>query len=318
MHGLPQTALAHQHVWIAEKIAARYVHVAPTADLRAAGALGLAEAASRFQPRRGLRFSTYAWPWVKGAVLAELRRNHVVPVAEWTARKDSREGRSPRVVVVFGALDTDKGGATDDADQEEAADRDMRLRGVRIAVSRLADPGHRRVIEATLEGRTPEQIGEDLGLCEERVRQLLREATNEIRTELWDDTMDEDRMDEDELTSTDIAKIQDPNFYRTAQPLVRRLAVAVLEARNADDPSAATVAANERVLAAHEEQRRLSDELARARQTIDNQRERIAKLEGLLQTERERSKKARAATFARQNAAECRALLRQALKALQP
>jgi RNA polymerase sigma factor (sigma-70 family) len=321
MHGLPQPDLVREYFWIVEKFEAQYRAAAPGADLRAAGALGLVEAAARFQAGRGLRFSTYAWTWVKGAVLAELRRSHVVPVAEWTARKDKRQGRPPRVSVVFGALDSDDDApVSEPAEQEGDADRAMRLRGVQEACQRLEDPSHRFVVEETLGGQTPEQIAPRMGLGDERVRQLLREAQTLLADELWDETWETD-MSDDDLTPRDIALIQDPQFYATAQPLVRRLAVAALEARSRSDgreSPAELVAANERVLIAHEATLSLDRQMAQANRHIDTLRDRNAVLEGQVRDLRERLKKARAASFDRTNAVECRALLRKAMAALKP
>lgn len=323
MHGLPQSALVHEYMWIVEKFAAQYRAVARGADLRAAGALGLVEAAARFEPKRGLRFSTYAWTWVKGAVLAELRRSHVVPVAEWTARKDKRQGRPPRVMVVFGALDEDapESASFEPAEQEGDADHSMRLRGVRAAAEALEDPSHRQVVAGTLAGKTPEQIGETMGLGDERVRQLLREAQSLLAALMWDDTWEDERMDDDDLSASDLALIQDPAFYRTAQPLVRRLAVAVLEARKEEEdtePADAVVEANEQILAAHEKTWELEKALANAKASADKLRDRVQTLEVTLRTERDRLKAARAAAFDRVCANEVRGLLRQAMKALKP
>src|SRR4051812_28424171 len=48
-------------------------------NLEAAGVLGLVEAASRFDPQRGIRFETFAYPRIRGAVIDELRRNCPLP-----------------------------------------------------------------------------------------------------------------------------------------------------------------------------------------------------------------------------------------------
>jgi RNA polymerase sigma factor for flagellar operon FliA len=48
-------------------------------NLEAAGVLGLVEAANTFDPRRGIQFTTYAYPRIRGAVLDELRRNSPLP-----------------------------------------------------------------------------------------------------------------------------------------------------------------------------------------------------------------------------------------------
>ncbi|MBX9677695.1 MAG: sigma-70 family RNA polymerase sigma factor [Gemmataceae bacterium] len=48
-------------------------------NLEAAGALGLVEAANRFDPTRGIAFDAYAYRRIRGAVLDELRRNCPLP-----------------------------------------------------------------------------------------------------------------------------------------------------------------------------------------------------------------------------------------------
>ena len=48
-------------------------------ELVSAGTMGLIEALERFEPTRGLAFSTFAVPRVRGAILDELRRIDHVP-----------------------------------------------------------------------------------------------------------------------------------------------------------------------------------------------------------------------------------------------
>jgi RNA polymerase sigma factor for flagellar operon FliA len=48
-------------------------------NLEAAGALGLVEAAAKFDPTRTVQFKTYAFRRVRGAILDELRRNSPFP-----------------------------------------------------------------------------------------------------------------------------------------------------------------------------------------------------------------------------------------------
>jgi RNA polymerase sigma factor for flagellar operon FliA len=61
------------------KLLAHLPAVADVENLEAAGILGLVEAAGKFRPELGIRFGTYAYPRVRGAVLDELRRNHSLP-----------------------------------------------------------------------------------------------------------------------------------------------------------------------------------------------------------------------------------------------
>src|SRR5215470_10243134 len=48
-------------------------------NLESAGVLGLVEAANRFDPERGVKFETYAYPRIRGAVVDEMRRNSCLP-----------------------------------------------------------------------------------------------------------------------------------------------------------------------------------------------------------------------------------------------
>lgn len=48
-------------------------------NLEAAGVLGLVEAASKFDPARGVKFETFATYRIRGAVYDELRRNSLLP-----------------------------------------------------------------------------------------------------------------------------------------------------------------------------------------------------------------------------------------------
>ncbi len=48
-------------------------------NLEAAGVLGLVEAANRFDPARGVRFKTFAYTRIRGAIFDEMRRNCPFP-----------------------------------------------------------------------------------------------------------------------------------------------------------------------------------------------------------------------------------------------
>lgn len=176
MHGLPPADLIQRHTWIVEHFCARYRQLAREADLHAAGLHGLCEAAAKFEPARGRAFSTYAWNWVKGYVLSELRRSHVVPVPEHTARKAYAAGEPVRGVVVFGVPELPQ-----EDEQERQSDRAMRLRAVREAARDLSDKQMRRAVLLLLEGDSVEQIAKALRLPHTRVSELLAQAEGELR-----------------------------------------------------------------------------------------------------------------------------------------
>lgn len=75
--------LLRQHVGlvhhVARKLAAHLSTAANLDEMVSAGALGLVQAVDSFDQRRGLSFSTYAVPRIRGAILDELRKQDHVP-----------------------------------------------------------------------------------------------------------------------------------------------------------------------------------------------------------------------------------------------
>jgi RNA polymerase sigma factor for flagellar operon FliA len=103
------TSLTQQHVGLVHHVArqlARRLHDKVAIDeLVSAGAIGLMQAAASYEPARGLTFSTYAVPRIRGSMLDELRRHdHMSRGARRKARalaaaRESlthRFGREPR------------------------------------------------------------------------------------------------------------------------------------------------------------------------------------------------------------------------------
>lgn len=75
--------LLSEHINLVHHVA-RQIHRRVSTDVEldeliSAGTMGLIEALERFQPARGLAFSTFAVPRVRGAILDELRRIDHVP-----------------------------------------------------------------------------------------------------------------------------------------------------------------------------------------------------------------------------------------------
>jgi RNA polymerase sigma factor for flagellar operon FliA len=72
-----------EHLWLVRHILGRLLLHLPAGldleNLEAAGTLGLVEAAGKFDPRRGIKFKTFAFRRIRGAILDELRRNCPVP-----------------------------------------------------------------------------------------------------------------------------------------------------------------------------------------------------------------------------------------------
>src|SRR2546423_8232214 len=116
--GQTATALTQQHVGLVHHVArqlARRLHDKIDLDeLVSAGSIGLMQAAASYEPTRGLTFSTYAVPRIRGSMLDELRRqDHMSRGARRKARSiaSAREalthrlGREPKAAEVAAQLD---------------------------------------------------------------------------------------------------------------------------------------------------------------------------------------------------------------------
>ncbi len=75
--------LIESHLGLVRHILGKLVAQLPSGvdveNLESAGVLGLVEAANKFDPERGIKFETYAYTRVRGAILDELRRNCPLP-----------------------------------------------------------------------------------------------------------------------------------------------------------------------------------------------------------------------------------------------
>ena len=111
------TDLTSQHVGLVHHVArqlSRRLHDKVDLDeLVSAGSIGLMQAAASYEPARGLTFSTYAVPRIRGSMLDELRRHdHMSRGARRKARALSaaretltrRLGREPRAAEVAAEL----------------------------------------------------------------------------------------------------------------------------------------------------------------------------------------------------------------------
>jgi RNA polymerase sigma factor for flagellar operon FliA len=168
-------------------------------DLMSAGTVGLIRAARAFDPGRGVKFSTYAYHRVRGAILDEWRRNGSLPPAayrqlrhirqrhqelvselgypptaeELPASSDLPRARPPSGMSIVGVRtegvpdhSDSSPGPAEQAQTHEALDR-MRRRLAELPAR------YRRILrDYYLRKKSMKQIGRDLGLSESRVSQL--------------------------------------------------------------------------------------------------------------------------------------------------
>jgi RNA polymerase sigma factor (sigma-70 family) len=160
-------------------------------DLFQAGWLGVYHAAERFDPERGFKFSTYAQWWIRTfiqrAVMNE-RRTVRVPVHKQT---DAYK-RGERLHLDALSLDApvnanESGGDTwldllrSDSDPAADAEQSDLEALVDAAVEGLEEKDRRIIRSRFWRDRTLGEIGEDLGVSRERIRQ--REANGLERLE---------------------------------------------------------------------------------------------------------------------------------------
>jgi RNA polymerase nonessential primary-like sigma factor len=166
------------------------------ADLVQEGCLGLLQAAERFDPERGVRFSTYAVPWIRQAVdRAAQSHQRVVRIPRRVAAKpgDEGEGQPRPDLLPAASLDLPTGGAErladslpdPTADPERDAINAVLLEALSAALNRC--PRREREVIARrygLAGWSPqshEAIAGELGVCRERVRQIEASALRRLR-----------------------------------------------------------------------------------------------------------------------------------------
>lgn len=156
------------------------------------GNIGLMHAIKRFDVSRNLALSTFATHWIRQAIQrAEVDTGHMVRLPAHRVAK----GMQHAVVMSLDApVDGERGGrsfadvqASDEPGPHEVAEESEQ--GARLREA-LADLGwrHRTILRmrygVDCEPRTLAEIGEDLGLSRERIRQVEVEALRALKAAL--------------------------------------------------------------------------------------------------------------------------------------
>lgn len=190
-----------------DQVAARWGAVygrAPTSpshvrrdDLVQDAVVGLMRAVDLFEPGRDCAFSTYAMPWIEQAIRRAVQRHALVrppygmrdengdhpPTMALSTDAPANFGRGSRPGAKRDALDLlleDDALAAHDELEHVRHVSDLRRLYERRA-GRLR-PRERRILDRRLDGASLQQIGDEIGLTRERVRQLESAAMAIIRT----------------------------------------------------------------------------------------------------------------------------------------
>jgi RNA polymerase sigma factor for flagellar operon FliA len=213
-------------VHIANRVAARLPHERDRDDLVASGLMGLVEAASRFDPDRGMPFSAFAGLRIEGAILDSLRQADRLPRSLRHTQRSidaaesaltSRLGRLPtsqeiataaglslrelhdaRTLIAAGTLESIDRFCVDDtpalaeliADSPTSLDEQFGDResaaAVREAIQLLSERHRFVILGCMFEGRPLRELATTLGVTRSRVSQLKDEAIRQLRVHLSD------------------------------------------------------------------------------------------------------------------------------------
>ena len=200
--------LIADHVEIARRISLRIARNCPDwisrDDIVAAGLLGLAEAAERYDETRAEPFLSFAEKRIRGAVIDELRRGDVMP------RRMRRKARE--IGEAIQSLEQEHGEATD---EQIAAKLGVTLEEYRTNLEQIV---HVSVGALELDDDSvmpvASDIAADLSLSHRRATQRIRDALAQLDAR---DVLLLDLYYTQELTYTEIGEVLDVTRSRVCQ-----------------------------------------------------------------------------------------------------
>jgi len=165
---------AYQHLII--KIANGYKGQHDIMDLIIEGNIGLLEAAKRYQPRLGYKFSTYAYSYIKFYMIKHLSS---LPMIRLPKHGCVDIKNLPAVKSIDASVDEE--GNNLYSFIPAPGDTDFRSLQLEILVDNLA-PRLKRTIKMICKSKNMTQVGHKMGISRERVRQLRNKAIIEMQT----------------------------------------------------------------------------------------------------------------------------------------
>lgn len=201
--------IVHAYARLCYRIASNYSknpdHIE---DLAQEGSFGILRALDKFDPERGVKFSTYSRFWIHNFIAA--RASQVVGIISVPSRAfiDARMGRIPpgrndhavAAAQPFVALDSaigDSGGEsvmdkmscprpTPEESVSEVTAQDAYRSAIAAAMASLSDRERSVVADRRLSDppRTLEEISEDFGVTRERIRQIEMAAMSKLKSAL--------------------------------------------------------------------------------------------------------------------------------------
>lgn len=163
-------------------------------DLIQAGALGLMRALQLFNPERGCAFSTYAGLWIKQAIGRELQKHDRcvrLPVHVLAKRFAAGELRRERARSFDAPLAPSEGNESlhdilpsENTDPIARLDAESESAELAEAMARLTERERFVLRRRFWSEMTLEQIGAELGVTRERIRQIEARALEKLKKRL--------------------------------------------------------------------------------------------------------------------------------------
>lgn len=162
-------------------------------DAIQAGFLGLMRAARKYDPAKGVAFSTYAAYWIRQGIGRHFENNHMVhvpvhvqrntrpePAAKWGRMLREEMGARAAAAMVRPESIQATGREPAAPDPAREVERDDVIARVRAAVSALP-PREAEVVRRRMDGETIKAIGEAMGLTPDGAKRVGRKAHARLR-----------------------------------------------------------------------------------------------------------------------------------------
>lgn len=163
---------------IAGSIARRLPSHVDRDELIALGNLGLVEARSRWDERRGVPFATFAAARIRGAILDGLRG--IDPLSrEERARVRKELDAQPSVTLV--QMEAAQNAVSDTQDASEIVEDKQDAAELYRALGELPDRERQILVGHYFQDRRLRTIGEEIGVTESRVCQVVRRTVEGLR-----------------------------------------------------------------------------------------------------------------------------------------